>query len=77
MLADVARSLEGFSHADVERVALDTLKQTILDGRDGVNSDTLDAAVARQRARQAVTDRGSDSIKTPAAKPRGRGKRSV
>ena len=75
MLADVARSLEGFSHADVERVALDTLKQTILDGRDSVKSDTLDAAVARQRARQAVTDPGSDFIKTPAAKPRGRGKR--
>ena len=76
VLADVARSLEGFSHADVERVALDTLKQTILDGRDSVRSDTLDAAVARQRARLAVTDPGSDSIPTPAAKPRGRGKRS-
>ena len=37
-------ALEGFSHADVERVALDTLKQTILDGRDSVKSDTLDAA---------------------------------
>lgn len=76
VLGDVARSLEGFSHADVERVALDALKQTILDGRDSIMSDTLDAAAARQRARRAVTDPGDKAIPTPPTRPRGRGKKS-
>lgn len=75
VLDDVARSLEGFSHADVERVALDTLKQTILDGRACVRSDTIDAAVARQRERLAVTNPGPDSTLKPAT-PRGRRKKS-
>jgi SpoVK/Ycf46/Vps4 family AAA+-type ATPase len=76
VLDEVARSLEGFSHADVERVALDTLKQTILDGRESVRSDTINAAVARQRERLAVTNPGSDSATTPSAKLRGRRKKS-
>jgi SpoVK/Ycf46/Vps4 family AAA+-type ATPase len=76
MLDDVARSLEGFSHADVERVALDTLKQTILDGRDSVRSDTINAAVARQLERLAVTNPSPDSTQTPSAKLRGRRKKS-
>jgi AAA+ superfamily predicted ATPase len=74
-LDDIARSLEGFSHADVERVALDTLKQTILDGRDQVGSDTLDAAVARQRRRLAVTDPGPDPTETSPTKRRGHRKK--
>jgi SpoVK/Ycf46/Vps4 family AAA+-type ATPase len=76
VLDDVARSLEGFSHADVERVALDTLKQTILDGRDSVRSDTLDASVVRQRERLAVTNTDTDPAPTPAARPKGRRKKS-
>ena len=56
VLADVAASLAGFSHADVERVALDALKHTVLNGRDRVGSDTLDAAVTHQHARLRVTD---------------------
>ena len=75
VLGEVARSLEGFSHADVERVAVDVLKQTILDGRDIILSDTLNAAAARQRARRAVTDPGQEFIPTSPVKPKGRGKK--
>jgi SpoVK/Ycf46/Vps4 family AAA+-type ATPase len=76
VLEEAARSLEGFSHADVERVALDAVKKAILDGRQSVQTDNLDAAIARQRARRAVTDPSLDSTQKPAAKPRGRRKRS-
>ncbi len=75
VLADVARSLEGLSHADVERVALDARKQAVLDGWTSVKSEALDAAVARQHERLAVTDPGPDSIKTPATKPHSRPKK--
>ena len=37
-------------------MALDALKETILEGRDRVGADVLGAAVARQRERQAVSD---------------------
>jgi SpoVK/Ycf46/Vps4 family AAA+-type ATPase len=75
-LDEVARSLEGFSHADVERVAFGALRQTILDGRESVSSSTINAAVARQRERLTVTDPGSDAAKTHSAKSRGRQKKS-
>ena len=75
VLGEVAGSLESFSHADVERVAVDALKQTILDGQDSILSDTLNAAAARQQARRAVTDPGDELIPTPPVKPKGRGKK--
>ncbi len=55
-LAEAARSLEGFSHADVERVAQDTIKQSLLFEKDRVEHDVLFAAVARQRERLAITE---------------------
>ncbi len=76
VLDDIVRSLEGFSYADVERVAIDTLKQTILNGQDSVKSDTLEASVARQRERLAVTNTDTDPAPTPAARPKGRRKKS-
>lgn len=76
VLANVAASLEGFSHADVERVALDALKQTILDGRDRVGSDTLNAAVAHQHARLRVTGPATDTSQTPGGGPRRRGNKT-
>jgi SpoVK/Ycf46/Vps4 family AAA+-type ATPase len=75
ILEGVARSLEGFSHADVERVALDALKQTILGGRDRVGSDTLDVAVTRQRDRLAVTNPGVGPSEPSPTSPRGRRKK--
>lgn len=57
----LARSLEGLSHADVERIAFDTLKTSILEGRDRITAATLEAAVVRQRDRLAVTKQGLPS----------------
>jgi len=54
-LSTVARSLMGLTHADVERTALDAVKQTVLNDGTRVSSEVLDAAIARQRERLRVT----------------------
>ena len=67
-LSEAARSLEGFSHADVERVAQDTIKRTVLNEKQQVEPDILSAAVARQRERLAVTDSSSNGMAEPTPK---------
>jgi len=51
----IAISLVGMSHADVERVCLDAIKTTVLENRDAVDADSLASAVNRQRERMATT----------------------
>jgi SpoVK/Ycf46/Vps4 family AAA+-type ATPase len=53
----VAKSLLGMTHADVERLAVDAIKQTILSSRTEIEPHILCAAVERQRARTEVTER--------------------
>ncbi len=55
-LATVAGSLSGMTHADVERVALDAAKETILSGGSRVEPDVLARAVIRQQERRKVTE---------------------
>lgn len=54
-LRTVAKSLKGFSHADVERVAQEAIKETILGEREQILPATLKAAVERQQQRRAIT----------------------
>lgn len=54
-LRTVAKSLLGFSHADIERVAQEAIKETILGERDQILPATLKAAVERQQLRRAIT----------------------
>jgi AAA+ superfamily predicted ATPase len=75
-LAEVVQNLDGFSHADVERVAQDTIKQTILSGKEQVESEVLSAAVARQRERQEVTDSSTGETESTAKRRRPRRKKS-
>jgi AAA+ superfamily predicted ATPase len=75
-LEQLAVSLDGASHAAVERVALDALKETILEGRDRVGADVIAAAVARQRERQAVSDAATGDDAPAPAKTRQRRKKS-
>ena len=55
-LDQVARSLLGMTHADVERVAVDAIKQTILRNGKDIEPDILSDAVERQRARNQVSE---------------------
>ncbi len=66
-LDQVAKSLLGMTHADVERLAVDAIKQTILSSRKEIEPDILGAAVERQRARTEVTEQnqGRESPKRP------------
>lgn len=75
-LGDAARSLEGFSHADVERVAQDTIKQTLLHEKGRVEPDVLSAAVARQRERLAITDSSTGTAESTPNRPRKRRKKN-
>jgi AAA+ superfamily predicted ATPase len=57
-LREVARTLTGMSHADVERLALDAVKETLLQDRREVDRETLGNAVKRQKERVRVTRQG-------------------
>ena len=60
-LRSVARSLEGFSHADIERLAQDAIKETILSEQQQVMPTVLDHAVSRQQERMRVTELATNS----------------
>jgi SpoVK/Ycf46/Vps4 family AAA+-type ATPase len=49
-----AKRLMGMSHAEVERVCIDTLKRSILRGSRGVSSEDVDKAIKRQEARKQI-----------------------
>lgn len=42
------------THAEVERVCLDTLKRSVLRGSKNVSSDDVDEAVKRQETRKQI-----------------------
>ncbi len=65
-LKDIVRTLDGASHADIERVAVDAIKQTILDGQETISPACLMSAVDRLRDRLSATRPGSQNAVTPA-----------
>jgi SpoVK/Ycf46/Vps4 family AAA+-type ATPase len=75
-LTEVAGGLEGLTHADVERVAQDAIKQTLLGGQEQIEVEVLDAAVARQRERIAVTEASTGTEEQNPQKSRPRRKKS-
>ncbi len=56
-LSQMAASLEGLSHAEIERVCLDALRRKILAGARTLTREDLDHAVARQVRRQQMLQR--------------------
>ncbi|WDQ19090.1 AAA family ATPase [Rhodopirellula sp. P2] len=69
-LRSVARNMVGFSHADVERVAQDSIKRVLLDEREQVTPAVLNAAVERQEKRVEITDINSGVAVPRKARPR-------
>lgn len=70
-LRTIAKSLVGFSHADVERIAQESIKEKILGEAKQVSAATLKAAVDRQHQRRAITtfeDRGNALAPKPVKK---------
>jgi len=54
-LRTISKGLVGFSHADIERIAQESIKETILAEARQVSASTLKAAVERQHQRRAIT----------------------
>jgi SpoVK/Ycf46/Vps4 family AAA+-type ATPase len=63
-----AKTLVGMSHADVERIAKDAVKQTIIEGRTEVQPDILEQAISRQRERIRLTQLRNGTIRTQRTK---------
>ena len=55
-LKHVAKCLVGMSHADVERIANDAIKDAILENYSRIEPDVLESAVQRQLSRIRVTE---------------------
>ncbi len=51
------QNMEGFSHADIERVVIQAIKQTILKGRRAVDKDVFDDALNREMERKSIASR--------------------
>lgn len=71
-LPSLSKALVGFSHADVQRVASDVIKATILaDERKEVSPEALHAAIDRQNARYEVTQlQSSEAPRSNSSKSR-------
>ena len=54
-LTRVVSSMKGMSHADVERVALDSIKQMILKDRSEIDQPILDESIRRERERLSLS----------------------
>jgi SpoVK/Ycf46/Vps4 family AAA+-type ATPase len=52
----------GCSHADIERIAQDAVKQTVLRGQSRIQPDTLEQAIQRQLARRALSSSGHGDL---------------
>jgi SpoVK/Ycf46/Vps4 family AAA+-type ATPase len=50
-IEELANSMRGMSHSDVERVCFDAIKSCVIEGRDKLDSSTVRAAVIQQRER--------------------------
>lgn len=68
-LKQVSRKLVGMSHADVERITNDAIKETILGNCQFIEPDVLDSAVRRQIARLQLTEQTLSSTENSLSKP--------
>ncbi len=63
-LGEIAKGLVGMSHGDVERIALDAIKDTILADQREVKRDVFTQCVQRQKQRVAVTKYDEEKTRT-------------
>jgi SpoVK/Ycf46/Vps4 family AAA+-type ATPase len=67
-LENKAKALIGMSHADIERIAIDALKQTILQGRTEIQPDILEQAISRQWERNNLTQQSNENAHSATTK---------
>lgn len=54
---DFLQHMEGFSHADIERVIIQAIKQTILKGRKSLDKDLFEDALKREMERKEIVQK--------------------
>jgi SpoVK/Ycf46/Vps4 family AAA+-type ATPase len=54
-LEPIAKKLIGASHADIERIAIDAIKSTVLEQDDRINEHVLEVAIERYFSRARIT----------------------
>jgi SpoVK/Ycf46/Vps4 family AAA+-type ATPase len=64
-LSSYAKALRGASHADAERVALEAIKQTILQDRARIEADVLESAVTHWNQRVAIVEQTNGQHPSP------------
>lgn len=69
-LKEQSRKLVGLSFADVERIALDAIKQIVIEGTSEIDRRIFDESVARQRRRLALTGAHADDRAKSTSKPK-------
>jgi len=60
----LASRMKGMSHADIERICFDAIKNCIINDKDHLDQPIMEAALARQRSRLRVTRRASQAKTT-------------
>ena len=70
-----AKRLVGMSHADIEQIASEAIKQVVLNDRDQITPAVLNAAIERQEQRIRITKLSDDG--EPQKKPQARRSRST
>ncbi len=58
VLAELVGDLLGCSHADIERIAQEAVKQSILNGHNRIQLNTLEQAIQRQLVRRSLSSNG-------------------
>ncbi|MCG3158576.1 MAG: ATP-dependent zinc metalloprotease FtsH [bacterium] len=64
-LEEKAKALVGMSHADVERIARDAVKQTLMEDRHEIQPDVLEKAIAEQKSRMEISARVNGVLNLP------------
>jgi len=54
---DFLQRMEGFSHADIERVIVQAIKQTVLKGRKSLDKDIFNDALKRENERREIVNK--------------------
>jgi SpoVK/Ycf46/Vps4 family AAA+-type ATPase len=66
-LESLSRDLSGMSHADIERVALDAVKTSVLADKHPIDAKTLKASARNQRRRVTLTNNMTSKPETKAS----------
>ncbi len=75
-LPSIAKTLVGLSHADIEHIAKDAIKHTLMESEKEISSQTLTTAISRQLSRLRIVQNKTSPLKKSKQKKGSKKKRS-